>query len=459
MSKKSFRELRERIIEKPPFETLIWLAWPMIIANLINISYNLIDAYWLGKMGSEAVQAFSAPTVSWPLIMLFYSIGMGYSFAGVSLVSQYIGANNLEKANRTAGNMLFFMLVMSITISIVGYLFSPLVFMYMGIPLDVYPYAVNYIRVIFMGIPFSFIGFAFMFIANSLGDTRTPTLISAVSSIINIFLDPIFIFGFSIIPRMGVIGAALATILSRSLISIIGVYLLSHGYRGIKIGLKDLRIESWWLSKVFKIGTPMVIQQSANSLGFVVMTSIVSSFGSAVIAAYGVAIRIVDVIQAFTWGLQRATAIMIGQNIGAGKYDRARVIASVSLKTIASVLGAGALVIYLTRSWTIAVFISKTDVIAIGDALLSIFTWSIPFFGVFFVGNGIAAGSGHTLYMSILGIIRLWLLRIGLSYLLGIVWGLGSDGVWIGMTVSNIVAGLGALIWIIHGKWAEKVIE
>ena len=447
--------IRTKILEQPITKTLFWLAWPMIIANLVNMSYNLIDAFWLGKLGKEA---FGAPTVSWPLIMLFYSIGMGYSFAGISLIAQYTGAGKLDKASRSAGNMLFFMFITAITISVIGYTFSPTILALMNIPSDVIGKATNYIRIIFIGIPFTFIGFAFIAIANSLGDTRTPTIINIISSTINLILDPILIFGLFSLPALGVVGAALATIFSRSLISIIGVYLLARGYKGIKLGLKDLVIEKWWLKKIFHIGTPMVLQQTANSLGFVIMTSIVSFFGSTAIAAYGVAIRIIDVMQAFTWGLQRATSIMVGQNIGAQQYHRAKKIAFKSMIIILSFLTIGSIIIYLTRDLTVGVFIAEKDVIIEGTRLLSIFVWSIPFFGLFFIANGVAAGSGHTWFMSMLGIIRLWVFRIGFSYFLAFILGMGVVGVWIAMTLSNVVAGLIAIIWLLRGTWARRVI-
>lgn len=449
-------EYRRRILEGSETRTVIWLAWPMIVAGLVDMSYNLVDAYWLGKLGKES---FGAPTVSWPLIMLFYSLGFGFGMGGISLISQYFGAGDSKMANRSAGNLLAFMLLLSIFIGSLGYIVSPHTLSLMGVPPDIYPLAVDYIRVIFVGMPFAFLGFGFITIANSLGDTRTPMFITITSSIINMVIDPILIFGWLGFPRLEVLGAAIATIASRSIVSIIGSYLLFHGYKGVKVSLQDLRVEMWWLRKVISIGGPLAIQQSSNALGFTVMMSIVSRFGSVAVAAYGVGIRIIDVIQAFTWGINRATSIMIGQNVGAELYDRAKSIARKSMILIASILTIGALSIYYTRDWTVAIFIEEQQVIIEGDRLLSIFSLSIPFFGVFFVGGGVAAGSGHTRFFAILSVIRLWVLRIGLSYILALMIGIGTIGIWVAMTVSNIAAGLVALVWVLKASWAERVIE
>lgn len=449
-------ETRKRILNEPTVKTILWLAWPIILGNLVNISYNLADAYWLGKLGR---QAFGAPTVVWPLIFFFYSMGLGYAMAGISLISQYFGAGDYQMASRSAGNLLAFMGLVAIGISVFGYTQAPLLLTWMGIPADVYDSALEYIRIIFIGVPFTFVGFAFNIIAGSLGDTRTPTYIGVATSILNIVLDPILIFGWLGLPAMGVIGAAIATILSRTFASMAGLYLLFRGFMGIKIHPGDLRVEKWWIRRIIHIGTPLAIQRSSTALGFTVMMSLVSRYGSVAIAAYGVGIRIIDIIQSFTWGIMRATSIMIGQNIGAEQYVRAKEIADKSIKMISAILFAGAIPLVFFRTHLIAVFINDPLVIEEGTRLLLIFTWSLPFFGVFFVAGGVANGSGHTKAFATISIVRLWLLRIGLSYLLAQGLSMGTTGIWIGMTISNIVAGLLGLAWIMQGRWLKRVIE
>ncbi len=453
---KDLMKLRNRILTGSILGTLFWLAWPMIVANLVNTSYNIIDAYWLGKLGR---QAFGAPTVSFPLIMLFYSIGMGFAMAGISLISQYIGAGDFKSANRSAGNLLAFMLSMSVVLSTLGILFSPYFLQLMHVPSDIYPYAVSYLKVIFAGIPISFIGFAFNTIANSLGDTRTPTVLNIASSITNMVLDPFLIYGWLGLPTLGVVGAAIATIISRVIVSAAGLKYLITGYHGLKITWSDLRIEKWWLKKVISIGTPMAIQRSSNSLGFTIMMSLVSMYGSAVVAAYGVATRIINIMSGFTWGLNRATSVMVGQNIGAEQYERAKKIAATTMTIIFIILSAGSTLIYLFREPLVAFFISDPKVIAVGSKMIGIFVWSLPFFGLFAIGGAIASGSGHTKFFATLSIIRLWALRIGLSYLLALWLAMGSDGIWIAMTISNVVVGIITVLWVLSGRWAKRVIE
>ncbi|MET1159360.1 MAG: MATE family efflux transporter [Thermoprotei archaeon] len=450
-------EYRKRILSGPVLPTMLWLAWPVIVANIINISYNLIDAYWLGKIGKEA---FGAPTVSWPMIMLFHSIGFGFTSAGISLISQYQGAGERRMAEKSAGMLLAFTLLIGVTITIAGIALSPLILKLMGVPEDIYPLAVSYSTIIFTGEFIAILGFAFITIANSFGDTRTPMIFTSASALLNMVLDPIMIFGYFGFPALGVAGAALATVLSRLLVAGAGLYYLLHrGFHGIRVRLEDMRIEGWWVRKVVGIGTPLSIQMAGNSLGFTVMASIVSRFGSTVVGAYGLAIRVIDIMQAITWGFMRASSIMIGQNIGAEYYDRAREIARKSMLYVFTLLLIGSIMIYLFRVQLISFFINDPEVIRVGSELIEIFVWSIPFFGVFFIGNAIARGSGHTRAMTAIALIRLWILRIGFSILLALYAGMGPRGIWIAMSISNFGAGLMAILWVTRWTWLKRVVE
>jgi len=447
---------RDKILGGPILRTMTWLAWPIIIANLVNISYNLIDTFWLGKLGRESL---SAPVVCWPLIMLFYSIGMGFSSAGISLISQYVGAGESDLANKSASHLFGFMAMMAAALSLLGYIVTPTILAVIGVPPDVLPLAVQYIKVIFIGIPIAFIGFAFVAILNSLGDTRTPTVLGIISSLTNLVLDPILIFGWFGFPALGVVGAAIATVVARAILTVLGIALLARRWMGITIIVKELLPQRWWLVKVFKIGSPLALMQSANALGFTVMTGIVSRFGSVAISAYGVGIRVIDILQAFSMGFMNATAIMVGQNIGAEYYERAKQIAFRTLVLMTTLMAIGTFLIFIFRSSLIAVFINDPRVIEEGVRFLMIFLPSIPFFGMFFVSGGIARGSGHTKAFTVISLIRLWLLRIGLSYLLAVALGCGPTGIWIAMSISNIGAGILATAWVSRGTWLRRVIE
>ncbi len=358
---------------------------------------------------------------------------------------------------KSAGQLVAFTFILSSILSIPAFILSPYLLTAIHAPSDIYPLALSYIRIIFLSVPLVFMGFAFNTIANSLGDTRTPTILNIVSSVVNMIIDPIFIFGYLGFPVLGVKGAAIATTLSRAIISFSGLYLLFHGYKDIKLTLDDLKLEKWWLSLVTRIGTPLAIQMSSNSLGFTIMMGIVSYFGSIAVAAYGVAIRILDVLQAFTWGVNRATSIMIGQNLGANYRDRAKRIAFIAQASIFIILSIGGILI-IFRNVLVTIFVNDPSVINEGAILLSYFAIAMPFLGLFFTSSAIVNGSGHTHVFTLISILRLWVFRIGLGYIQGFQMGYGTIGIWIAISLSNILAEAIAFLWVKTDSWLKKVV-
>ncbi len=452
----SVAELRSKIVEGPITKTLLWLAWPLIVANLVNVSYSLVDAMWLGRLSPSA---FSAVMVVFPVLGFIYSFGMGFSAAGLSIVSQFVGAKEFREAERSAGQFLSFNGLLATAFSIISYSIAPWIIAAMKVPSDVYPLAVAYMRTLSIGVLLVFGGFAYATISNAIGDTRTPTKLSIAGALANMALDPIFIFGLGPIPPLGVVGAAIATIISRSPLAIIGLYRLFKGVGGFKVRLTDLRIEKWWLKKIVSIGIPVSIQSSMNSLGFVILTAIVARFGTITIAAYGVATRLLNLISSFVNGLCQASATMIGQCLGAFATRRAKSVALRSLTLIIIVTGSTAAFLALYPQLAITIFIPKPSVVSAGSTLLRIFAPSIPFFSFLTLASAIARGSGRTRVPAIIGIARIWGLRIPLALLLSES-GMGSYGVWLAMAISNYVAGLASLSWILKGSWAKgRVVE
>ncbi|NPA96273.1 MAG: MATE family efflux transporter [Crenarchaeota archaeon] len=447
----SISALRDRIVEGPITKTLLWLAWPLIVSSLVNVSYSLIDAMWLGRLSSSA---FSAVMVVFPVLAFIYSFGMGFSAAGTSIVSQYIGAREFKLAERSAGQFIAFTAILAACFSALSYSVAPWILAAMGVPHDVYPLAVAYMRTLSIGILLVFGGFAYVTISNAIGDTRTPTKLNIAGALTNIALDPVFIFGVGPIPRLGVVGAAIATIISRSPLTVIGLYRLFRGAYGFRIRLGDLRIERWWLRRAVSIGIPVSIQASINSLGFVVLTSIVSHFGTIVIASYGVATRLLNLISAFVNGVCQASATMIGQCLGASLEGRAKRVALRALALILLVSGSAAAFLSLFPQLAITAFIPNPEVVKVGSTLLHIFAPSIPFFSMLTLAGAVARGSGRTKIPAAIGVARIWGLRIPLAYALPRL-GLGVVGVWLAMATSNYVAGLIALAWVLRGGWAK----
>ncbi|WP_297063065.1 MATE family efflux transporter [Thermococcus sp.] len=451
----SLEDVREDILNGPVERTLFRLAGPLIVSNMVQVLYNLIDTFWLGKLGREEL---SAPGASWPFIATLMSIGIGFAVAGFAFVTQYIGAKNFKRANRSAGALYSLSLLFSVGVAVVGSLLAPTVLRLMDVSPDVYPYALRYTLVIFIGIPFAFTYFAFTFLMRAVGDTRTPMWISFFTVGLNMLLDPVLIFGIGPFPELGVVGAAIATMFSNSVGSLIGAYYLITGRKGIKFTREDLKPDWEFYRKIFRIGLPSAVGQSLNSFGFMVLTRIIFQFGTVAFAAYAIANRLTNFMFAIANGIAQAMGTMVGQNIGAGRFDRAKRIAERTMLLNFGILTAGTVLIVTFNEPIFGAFIKDDAVLHEASLVAKYFLTSLPFFGIFSVVTNVFQTAGKTRVSMTLGLIRLWGLRIPLSYILG--WIVSASwGVYLGMGLSNILSAFLALIWFLKGSWMERLIE
>ncbi len=222
----------------PITSSLLKLAWPVMLSNLFQTLYNFADRLWLGRYGSVGIAAVQ---ISFPLVFLSISVASGITVAGMALIAQYTGANREEDANLAAGQVLAFSAVLAAVLAVAGYFAAGPVMSLMGAELELTAAATIYLQVIFIGAPLMFSTFLFAALLTGIGDTVTPMILMAVSVGANIILDPFFIFGWGPFPEWGVMGAAVATVLARGLVALVGFYLLFSGKLGIHIRASHLR--------------------------------------------------------------------------------------------------------------------------------------------------------------------------------------------------------------------------
>ena len=450
-------QMRAEILEGNIEKTLFRLAYPLILNNLIHVLYNITDTFWLGKIGREAL---SAPGVSWPLIGTLMNLGQGFAVAGFAFVGQYIGAKEYQKANKAAGALYSLVLFFASLTAVVGFLITPKALEFMKVTPNVYPYALTYVRIIFLGLPFSFMGFVFSALMRATGDTKTPVEINIFTVFMNVILDPILIFGLFELPKLGVAGAAVATVFSNTLGSMIGAYLIFTGKAPIHLTLRELKPDFEFYKRIFKVGLPSGIGQSANSFGFVMLTRIIFGFGDVTYAAYIITTRLVNFLTSISRGISMAMGTMIAQNVGAENYERAKKIAERTMVLNLLIATSAVVIIGVLRVPIFRVFLNDEAVIKESAIVWKYFLTSVPFFnGIFVVVNNVFRASGHTKKSMSLGILRLWGLRIPLSYLLGYILLGSSVGVFLGMGLSNIMAGLFAFAWFLKGSWMKRIID
>ncbi|MGC9100146.1 MAG: MATE family efflux transporter [Caldisericum sp.] len=453
--------LREEILTGNPIRIMFQLGLPIMITQIFFTFYNMADTFWLGHLPpTESGSAVAGLQVAFPIIWFLISFTLGFGFAGTAFVSQYTGANDQKNANRAASQVLAFLTLAGIVVSVIGFFIMPAVARFITNARNVSDTAIKYMRVYVIGVPFLFISAAFQNILSAKGDNVTPMEVSLITNTLNIILDPFLIFGWWIFPRLTVVGAAVATVFTEAIAAIIAIYFLMKGTKGVKISLSDLKIDLQWFSRIFKIGFPAAVGNSGTSLGFVVLTALIGRLPNAEIAlsAYGIGDRAIHIIFVVVDGIGAAIVTMIGQNLGAGLIDRAEEIAKAGIKLEFVITLIESALIFAIRNAIFIIFIpGNIAVIQEGSKFLTIFILGLPFFGLFSAISGVFRGSGHNVETMVGDLLRLWGLRLPLSYILSRYF--GSTGIWWGMTLSNVIAALVLYVFFTFGKWKVPIIK
>jgi putative MATE family efflux protein len=440
----------------PIARTLLRLAWPVMLSNLFQTLYNFADRLWLARWGSVGIAAVQ---ISYPLIFLTISVASGITVAGMALIAQYTGAGREEDANLAAGQVVAFCAALAIVMAVVGVFLANPIMSLMGAEPDLTAAATSYLRIIFLGAPLMFSTFLVAALLNGVGDTVTPMILMAISVIANVILDPFFIFGWGPFPAWGIQGAAAATLLSRSLVAVVGFYLLFSGRLGIHLRVSHLKPRWHLVRKIASIGAMASIGQTGTALGFTIMNSALARLGTNVVSAFGIGNAFISIVLMPAMGLGQATASMVGQNLGASHPVRAWRVAWDGMLISTILLLAAAAFVIPFREPLIRLFMSDPEILRIGMRMMLLVGFAFPFMGMIQVMIGVYQGSGHTAYSMFFDLFRLWGLRLPLIYVLAYVLSWGAGGVWWAMFWSNFGTALLSLGFFLTGNWARRVIQ
>jgi putative MATE family efflux protein len=356
-------ERQKLFLEGPIGSALLQLAVPIILGNVLQTGYQLTDAFWVGRLGGPSVAAVA---VSFPITFLVIALGAGLAIAGATLSAQYMGAGRQDMVNHVAAQTMLMVAITSVIMGAAGYVLSPYLLELIGVEPDVYHGALGFMRVSFIGIIFVFLYGMFQALMRGVGETRMPLIIVLATVILNFLFDPLFIFGWGWIPGQGVMGAAIATLATQGLAAVLGMTIFLRGRHGIQLGWRDFRPDPQYIKRAFFLGLPGSIELSTRGLGPLLMTFLVTGFGTVTLAAYGIGSNILQFIVIPAMGLSMAVSTLVSQNIGAGNIQRASRVAllgSVSGFIILTAAGLGA---YLFAPALVAFFVPR-DAAVIGE--------------------------------------------------------------------------------------------
>jgi len=445
---------RERILNGNIRKVLISMSLPIIFANAIQTVYQVVDMFWVSKL-VDGDNAVAAVNFVWPMIFITMAFGIGMNIAGTSIISQFVGLGREKEAKVVAGQLISFSFVFSFVLGLVGLLFGRQILAVAGADGVMLDYGWKFLSIVFLGMPTMFVFFAFQSIKQGQGDTLTPMVLAGVSVLLNIGLDPLLMFTFN----MGIGGAAWATVISRALSSVAGLYLLFFTDNGVRLNLKDLRFNLKVLGKIVKVGLPAGFGHSIEGIGFMIMNIFVLSFGSHTLAAFGIGNKINSLILMPAMGIGAALAAVVGQNLGAGQTERAVLAVKESIRLSVAIMSVGGVAMYFAAPFIIGFFTEDPVVLKQGVYYLQLITLSIPLMGVFQSFVGCFQGAGHTVMAMMITTGRLWALRIPLVLILKYLTPLAEKSIWFAMVISNLIICLVGLILFIRGSWKEPIID
>jgi putative MATE family efflux protein len=423
-------------------------ALPMLVGNLFQQFYNIVDSIIVGNFINK--EALAAVGASFPVIFTLISFVIGIGSGATIVISQFFGAKRYKDVAKTIDTILIFMFFVSILISVIGLIFANDIFKLLLLPENLIPQAVEYFH-IYIGGAFVFFGFyTISSILRGLGDSKTPLYFIIIATIFNVALDLLFIVVF----EWGISGAAWATVISQGGAFISAIFYLNRSHEIIKFSIKNMVFDKEIFKKSLKIGLPTSFQQSFIALGMTALMGIVNQFGTNVIAAYSVAMRLNSLATLPAMNFGSALSMFVGQNLGAGKLERVRsgyistILMSVSISILVSLI-----MIFFGHS-LMSLFTKDANVIAIGAEYLIIVGSFYAVFSIMFSTMGVLRGAGSTIIPMIASILALWVVRLPLAYYLSDE--IGYTGIWWANPIGWFIGLFIVLGYYLSGRWKTR---
>jgi len=429
------KQLTARLGEEKINKLLVNLSLPATIGMMVNALYNLVDTIFVGR-GVGAI-AIGGLTIAFPIQMVIMAFAQMIGIGAASAISRSLGAKDIEKADYIAGNSFLCVIVLSSTIAAIGLIFTEPMLRLFGSTETILPYAKDYITIILWGSIF----FSFAMSSNNLiraeGNAKVAMTTMLIGAILNMILDPIFIF----ILKLGIKGAALATIISQF---ISFLYILKYLYSGkssLKIKLHHLKPRMHIITEIFTVGFASFARMITGSIVAIIVNNSLRVFGGDIaLIIVGILHRVTMFLFMPLFGVVQGMQPIVGFNYGAKKLDRVKEAIKLSLLTTTVIATFGWLIAELFPFAIIGVFTRDAEVIGKGSTIIRIVLSVIPVIGIQIVGATLFQSLGKAVPSLILSLLRQVLLFIPLVIILPRVFGLGLLGIWIAYPAADILS-------------------
>ena len=434
---------------------ILLLAVPMVLEMALESLFAVVDVFWVGRLGPNAVATVG---LTESLLSLVFAVGLGLSLSTTAMVARRIGEKDPEGAAVAGVQAIVLGLATSIAIGIPCFIYAPRLLFLMGASGDIVSLGTGYARIALGGSGAILLLFLNNAIFRGAGDAAIAMRLLWVSNIINLILDPCLIFGWGPFPRMGVTGAALATFTGRSIGVAYQFYRLLRGTERIRILTRQIRVNFSVLWRLVRVSLTGILQFAIAHTSWIGLVRIVSVFGAAALAGYTIAIRIVVFLILPSWGLSNAAATLVGQNLGAKKPERAE--QAVWRTGFYNMLFLGSVGVFfvLTAEPIARLFTQDPAVVAFAATCLRIISYGNIGYAYGMVMLQAFNGAGDTVTPTIVNFFGFWLLEIPLAYWLAIPLRLHSNGVYIAIVIAECSIAAASAVLFKRGKWKTQKI-
>lgn len=439
----------------PIWVSLVILSIPMILEMSMESTFAIVDIFFVGKLGAEAI-AIVATTEA--VMALVYAVAFGLAISATATIARRVGEKDEKEAARTAAHVIYLGLIVSVIMSAIGIIFAPQILKLLGSTEGMIRDGTLFMQIMIGGNA----AVLFIFLLNAIfrgaGDAAVAMRVLMLANGLNIILSPMFIFGVGFFPELGVTGAAVGTTIGRSFGVIFAVWNLTRPNGRIHVHRESWRLDPSLLWKLLKLSSTGMLQLLIGTVSWTMLVPIVNGFGEKAIAGYQIALRVIVFVLLPALGLANAAATLVGQNLGAGKPERSEraVWVAAGINTVIYFLVG--VVLYFFSFQIVSIFSSEPEVIEYGRACLHTVAYGFVFYGAGMVLETAFNGAGDTWTPTYINLLIFWIIEIPLAYTLAYHFGWGPYGVFWAITIAFSLLAVVAALLFKMGRWKTKTV-
>ncbi len=433
--------------------SILLLAIPMVLEMVLESLFAVVDVFWVSRLGADAIATVG---LTESVLTLVFAVGMGLGMSTTAMVARRIGEKDREGAGIAAVQAVFLGIIASVLVGLPCLVLAPKLLLIMGATPSIVASGANYTRIALGGSGIVLLLFLNNAIFRGAGDAAIAMRLLWVSNILNLIFDPCLIFGLGPFPRLGVTGAALATFSGRGIGVLYQFYRLAKGTERLQILARHIRLKGDVLWRLFRVSLTGILQFLIGQASWIGLVRIVGLFGAPALAGYTIGIRIVIFAILPSWGLSNAAATLVGQNLGAGRPDRAKSAVWRTGFWNMVFLGLVGIVFIVFTPQIIGLFTHDSSVFRYAVACLRIFSYGNMAYAYGMVLLQAFNGAGDTLTPTYVNLFGFWILELPLAWWLAIHTSLRVNGVFFSVVVAQTTIVLVSVVLFRQGRWARQ---